>query len=61
MPTASKRFYQRNGRGELLAAQLHGAELDVQLRGLSRCHFEIRDQPITVTVVGGFQLVARSR
>lgn len=59
LPVAAERFHQRDGGDELLATQLHGAELDVQFGALRRRHIEERGEPVAVTVVGHLELQAR--
>ena len=57
LPATAERFHQRHRGYELLAAQLHGGDLDAQ-RGVLRCRYlKIGDETGAITVVGNFELL----
>ena len=58
LPSSAQRLHQVDRRSELLAANLHGAEFDVQLGAFGRGDLEIGDEAVAVTVVGDLQLFA---
>src|SRR5205085_1916147 len=57
-PSTAKRFHERHGGDELLAAQGGGGKFDVQGGTLSGCHFEIGDEAIAVLIVDDIELFA---
>src|SRR6266853_1319655 len=58
LPSAAEGFDQGHGGHELLPPELHRGGLDVQHCVFCRCNFQVRDQAVTVAIVGDLELLA---